>query len=135
MKHKVQKYTLTVTEEQLMLIANCVEDISRFLAGQTELWNTCMCLENYREIRDNLKDIKPLITPNLPWNGSYSWCGGGCENKRQAERIAKTYAIYREILHKITVLNKSDDDGYSVYNEPTLTCKLGGELPKIEKLV
>ena len=37
MNQKEQKYTLTVTEKQLMLIANCVEDISRFLAGQTEL--------------------------------------------------------------------------------------------------
>lgn len=135
MKHKVQKYTLTVTEEQLMLIANCVEDISRFLAGQTELWNTCRCLDSSMEVRSKLKEIKPLVTPNLPGNGSYSWCGEGCENKQQAERIAKTYAIYREILHKITVLNKSDDKGYSVYNSPTLTSELGGELPKIEKLI
>lgn len=134
MSQKEQKYTLTVTEEQLMLIANCIEDISRFLAGQTELWNACMCLENCMEIRNKLKEIKPLVTPNLSSNGSYSWCGGGCENKRQAERIAKTYTIYREILHKITVLNKSDNDRYSVYNSPTLTSELGGELPKIEKL-
>ena len=32
-----QKYTLTVTESQLRLIADCVEDISRFMGGQMEL--------------------------------------------------------------------------------------------------
>ena len=134
MKQKEQKYTLIVTEKQLMLIANCVEDISRFLAGQTELWNTCAYLENSTKIRNKLKEIKSLITPNLPENGFYSWCGGGCENKKQAEYIAKTYTIYREILYKITVLNKSDNEEYSVYNSPTLTSELGGKLPKIEKL-
>lgn len=134
MKQKEQKYTLTVTEKQLMLIANCIEDISRFLAGQTELWHTCTCLENRMEIRSKLKEIKSLVTPDLPENGFYSWCGGGCENKKQAEYIAKTYTIYREILHKITVLNKSDNEEYNVYNSPTLTSELGGKLPKIEKL-
>ena len=117
-----------------MLIANCIEDISRFLAGQTELWHTCACLENSMGIRNKLKEIKSLVTPNLSENCSYSWCGGGCENKKQAEYIAKTYTIYREILHKITVLNKSDNEDYNVYNSPTPTSQLGGELPKIEKL-
>lgn len=28
-----RKYTITLTEHQMMLIANCVEDIHRFLAG------------------------------------------------------------------------------------------------------
>ena len=134
MNQKEQKYTLTVTEKQLILIANCLEDISRFLAGQTELWNTCAYLENCTEIRSKLKEIKSLVTPNLPENGYYSWCGDGCENKKQAEYIAKTYTIYREILHKITVLNKFDNEEYNVYNSPTLTSQLGGELPKIEKL-
>ena len=77
MNQKEQRYTLTVTEKQLMLIANCIEDISRFLAGQIELWHTCACLENGMEIRNKLKEIKSLVTPNLPENGAYSWSGGG----------------------------------------------------------
>ena len=72
MNQKEQKYTLTVTEKQLMLIANCIEDISRFLVGQTELWYTCACLKNGMEIRNKLKEIKSLVTPNLPENCSYS---------------------------------------------------------------
>ena len=134
MNQKEQKYTLTVTEKQLILIANCIEDISRFLAGQTELWHTCACLENCMEIRNKLKEIESLVTPNLPENCFYSWCGDGCENQKQAEYIAKTYTIYREILHKIIVLNKSDNEDYNVYNSPTPISQLGGELPKIEKL-
>ena len=35
-----RKYTITLSEKQMMIIANCVEDIHRFLAGQTELANT-----------------------------------------------------------------------------------------------
>ena len=37
---KEKKYRITLTEHQLMLIANCVEDCHRFASGQTELANT-----------------------------------------------------------------------------------------------
>ena len=36
----MKKYRITLTEEQLRLIADCVEDCHRFACGQTELWNT-----------------------------------------------------------------------------------------------
>lgn len=42
-----QKYILTVTESQLSLIADCVEDLSRFMAGQMELWNATSRLDNF----------------------------------------------------------------------------------------
>lgn len=134
MKDTEQKYTLTVTESQLKLIANCVEDMSRFMSGQTELWNTILYLENFGDLRDKLKELHPLVTPELESNASYDWSGGGCPNKDQARFIAQSYAIYREIRHKLRVLNRKPDDGYNVYDTKTLTCKLGGELPKIEKV-
>lgn len=135
MKNTEQKYTLTVTESQLRLIADCVEDMSRFMGGQMELWNAISKLNNFIELKERLDDLHSLVTPNLPRNASYGWNGGGCPNKHQEEFIAKTYAIYREIRHRLSVLNKDpNDENYNVYDSSTLTCKLGGELPKIEKV-
>lgn len=135
MKNTEQKYTLTVTESQLRLIADCVEDMSRFMGGQMELWNATSKLNNFIELKERLDDLHSLVTPNLPRNASYGWNGGGCPNKHQEKFIAKTYAIYREIRHRLSVLNKDpNDENYNVYDSSTLTCKLGGELPKIEKV-
>lgn len=130
-----QKYTLTVTESQLRLIADCVEDMSRFMGGQMELWNATSRLDNFVELKERLNDLQSLVTPDLPRNASYGWNGGGCPNKNQEEFIAKTYAIYREIRHRLRVLTKDpDDENYNVYDSPALTCELGGELPVIEKV-
>lgn len=130
-----QKYTLTVTESQLRLIADCVEDLSRFMAGQMELWNATSILDNFVELKERLNDLQSLVTPDVPRNASYGWNGGGCPNKNQEEFIAKTYAIYREIRHRLRALTKDpDDENYNVYDSPSLTCELGGELPKIEKV-
>ena len=135
MKNDEQKYTLTVTESQLRLIADCVEDMSRFMGGQMELWNATSRLDNFVELKERLNDLHSLVTPDLPRNASYGWNGGGCPNKNQEEFIAKTYAIYREIRHRLRALNKDlNDENYNVYDSPSLTCELGGELPKIEKV-
>lgn len=135
MKNDEQKYTLTVTESQLRLIADCVEDMSRFMGGQMELCNTTSRLDNFIELKERLNDLHSLVTPDLPRNASYGWNGGRCPNKNQEEFIAKTYAIYREIRHKLRVLNKDpNDENYNVYDSPSLICELGGELPKIEKV-
>ena len=40
----MKKYRITLTEEQLRLIADCAEDCHRFACGQTELWNTTLQL-------------------------------------------------------------------------------------------
>lgn len=136
MKNDEQKYTLTVTESQLRLIADCVEDMSRFMAGQMELWNATSRLDNFVELKERLNDLQSLVTPDLPRNASYGWDGGGCPNKNQEEFIAKTYAIYREIRHRMRELNRKpvEEYDYCVYDSSTLTCELGGELPKIEKV-
>lgn len=135
MKNDEQKYTLTVTESQLRLIADCVEDMSRFMAGQMELWNATSRLDNFVELKERLNDLQSLVTPDLSRNTSYGWNGGECPNKEQEKFIAKTYAIYREIRHRLRALTKDpDDENYNVYDSPTLTCELGGELPKIEKV-
>lgn len=127
---KEPRYTLELSESQLLLIAQCVEDCHRFLAGQTELQNTVSCLDSYRELTDKLKDIKPLVTPELQRNESYGWSGGECPNGYQRQRIAETYYLYREIVHQLTIANRLDN----VYSSETLRCKDSGEPIKIIEL-
>lgn len=127
----MSKYQIELNEEQLRLIAHCVEDIHRFMAGQTELSNCTPCLEKYEELRDKLEELQPLVTPNLTRNASYGWSGGDCPNKYQRKIIAKTYPIYREIYHFLAVKN---NNGFSVYNSDTLTCPEGGEPIKIKEI-
>ena len=134
-KKQEQKYRLTVTEHQLRLIAACVEDLHRFMGGQMEMSHTVSMLDNWKEIEDKLRELHPLVVPNLPFNACYGWSGGSCTNDWQRKFLAETYCIYREIIHRLTVENHKDEDGFwNVYLGETLTCEEGGELPKIEKL-
>lgn len=127
----MSKYQIELNEEQLYLIAQCVEDIHRFMAGQTELSNCTLSLEKCGDLRDKLRELQPLVTPGLPHNASYGWSGSACPNKYQRKIIAKTYPIYREIYHFFAV---KDSNGYNVYNSDTLTCPEGGELIKIKEI-
>ena len=124
----MKKYRITLTKEQLMLIANCVEDCHRFACGETELWNTTSAfnIKERKELKDWLQCLQPLVTPELSRGASYGWNGIGCKDELQRKFIAKTYAIYREILHKVV--------NNGVYKYPTLTCEEGGELPIIEEV-
>ena len=61
----MKKFQITVNEHQLRLMSDCIEDCSRFLGGQTELWHTISQLDNYLELRDKLEGIQPLVTPEL----------------------------------------------------------------------
>lgn len=130
MKH--HKYTLEVTEEQLYIIADCVEDLHRFAAGQTEMWQTAYLYDN-RELIKRLKELKPLVTPHLSPNADYSWNGGDCPNKRQREFIAMTYGIYREIRHALAV--EKQNGTRHVYLGPTLTCEDNVPLPIIKRIL
>ena len=124
----MKKYQVILTEEQLMLIEQCVEDCHRFACGQTELWNTTsrFNIKNQAELRNQLQKLQPLVTPELEYRASYDWAGNGCKDKHQKRFIVKTYAIYREILHKII------NDG--IYKCSTLTCDESGQVPIIEAI-
>lgn len=128
---KQHKYTLEVTEEQLRIIADCVEDLHRFAAGQTDMWQTAY-LYNNRELIKRLRELKPLVTPQLEWNASYPWNGGGCPNELQRKFIAMTYGIYREIRHALAVENQNGT--WNTYLSPTLTCEDSVPLPIIKKI-
>ena len=136
MKEKKQiKWRIELTEHQLRLIANCVEDCHMFIGGQMELSNSTVCLERYFEIREELEKLKPLVTPRLGRGASYGWNGGSCPNEDQRKFLAETYYLYREIRHKITLDEaKYEDMSWNVYLGDTLTCKDSGETIKVERI-
>lgn len=121
---KTKKYQITLTEEQLMLMAHCVEDCSRFAAGQTELYNVLRSIDMYDlSLRKKLQDLQPLITPGLGRGASYDWSGSGCPNEEQRKFIARSYHLYREIYHQHNLAEGIDN----VYTSETLRCKDSGE--------
>ena len=132
---KEKKWRIELTEHQLRLIANCVEDCHRFIAGQTELFNSTVFLEHYSELRDELSKLQPLVTPFISRNASYGWSGGSCPDKHQRKFIAETYYLYREIYHQLTLeAAKHKDMGWNVYLGETLTCKESGEPIRVERI-
>ena len=132
---KEKKWRIELTEHQLRLMAQCIEDCHRFISGQTELFNSTVFLEHYSELRDELSKLQPLVTPFISRNASYGWSGGSCPDKYQRKFIAETYYLYREIYHQLTLeAAKHKDMGYNVYLGETLTCSESGEPIKVERV-
>ena len=132
---KQKKWRIELTEHQLRLIANCVEDCHRFIAGQMELSNSTACLKHYRELSEELGKLKPLVTPLLGRGASYGWNGGSCPDENQRKFIAETYYLYREIYHQMTVdVAKHKYMDWNVYFSETLTCCESGEPIKVERI-
>ena len=125
-----KKYQITLNEHQLRLVANCIEDCSRFLCGQTELWHTTSQTESYLTLKDKLRDIQLFVTPWLDKGESYSWSGGDCPDEWQRKRIAETYYLYRTMLYAL----HKDDKEWNVYTSPALRCKDSGEEIKIKEV-
>lgn len=127
---KNKRYKIEVSEDQLRMIINCVEDCHRFIGGQMELQHTTDCLNNWNEVQEELKKLHPLVAPNLPYNGSYGWNGGSCPNKNQKEFLQASYYLYRELLHQWTLMQ--DTFKWNVYRCSTLRCEGSGEKIKLE---
>lgn len=125
-----KKFQITVNEHQLQLIADCLEDISRFMSGQMELWHATINLNTYRQLVDKLEELKPLVTPNLEQNASYGWTGGDCPNERQKKLIAETYYLYRTMLYHL----HKNDEHWNVYTSPALRCADSGEEIEIKEV-
>lgn len=67
-----------MNEHQFVLMINCIEDISRFMAGQTELFHTILNLPNYLEVKDKMgktyhRDY-PYITRNCYFEHKHIYC-------------------------------------------------------------
>ena len=134
-KCKENKWRIELTERQLRLIANCVEDCHRFIGGQMELSNSTSCLEHHYELSEELDKLQPLVTPRLGHGASYGWSGGSCPNDNQRRFLAETYYLYREIYHQLTLEAAMHKDmGWNVYLGETLTCNESGEPIKVERI-
>lgn len=131
---KDNKWRIELTEHQLRLIANCVEDCHRFIGGQMELSNSTACIiKHYRELSEELGKLQQLVTPNLGRGAAYGWDGGSCPDDNQRKFLAETYYIYREIYHKLTIEEATRNDiGWNVYLGETLTCNESGEPIRVE---
>ena len=132
---KEKKWRIELTEHQLRLIANCVEDCHRFIAGQTELRNSTVCLKHFHDLTEELGKLQPLVTPLLEHGDSYDWSGSPCPDERQRKFIAETYYLYHEIYHQLILdLSKHKDMWCNVYIDETLTCDESGEPIKVERI-
>ena len=127
----MKKYRIELTEEQMRLISNCLEDVSRFASGQWEMRYTIEemlrglefdeAMKRREEVEALLNKVKRILLPNLADNQSKSYNG--------SDFIGNTYQIYRTILHCIAVENNWDN----VYSSPALESGTMGTV-KIEKL-
>lgn len=110
-KSKMKKYKIELSEAQMRLIANCLEDVSRFASGQWKLQNTIEEMlqelpfeEQMRrrdEVEELLKQVKRILLPDFPDNASKSYNG--------SEFIGNTYQIYRTILYRLAIDNNWDN--------------------------
>ena len=133
--NKDRKWQITLTEEQMCLMINALEDWHRFICGQCGLFNATSYIEPSRamhEAREILDmQVKPLMFPELTYGQNYSWNGGHADpylNKAQA----MSYLLYREMLHRLTLANNPKD--WNIYKSETLTCSEQGPMIKVELL-
>lgn len=114
----MKKYILELSEEQLLLVARCLEDVSRFASGQWEMRHTLegmlkhldfdVMLERRKEAEMYLKLAKRALLPEVPDNGGLSYNG--------SDFIGNTYQIYRSIYYCLAMEN----DWNNVYSSPSL---------------
>ena len=132
----MKKYTITLTEEQLRLVADSMEDYHRFLAGECRMEHATQYVKPASDmhlVRAEMERIVHLfITPDLPQGSSYDWAGSHCPNEHQRKAIAMSYMIYREILHHFAMQRPKDT--WNCLQDPTLTCEEQGPLIKIEEV-
>lgn len=129
---KQKKYTIELTDFQMLLIAHCLEDISRFAAGECHLRFTLGEVlrglppdENIRrveQVKILLDNAKRVLFPDLGANANMGYDGNAF--------IGNTYQIYRTIFHRLAI----DNDWHNVYSSDPLPSGNMGTI-KIEKNV
>jgi hypothetical protein len=114
----MKKYKIELSEEQMSIVAQCLEDVSRFASGQWEMQNTIEAIvkglphEEQISRRDRaeyyLRMAKKMLLPELGNNSSKGYNG--------TEFIGNTYQIYRTILHQFA----KDKNWNNVYSSSAL---------------
>jgi len=127
----MKKYKIELSEDQMRLVSNCLEDVSRFASGQWELRYTIEemlrglpfeeAMRRRDEVEELLKQVKRTLLPDLTDNASKGYNG--------SEFIGNTYQIYRTILHQLAV----DNNWNNVYSSPALQSGNMGSI-KVEQM-
>ena len=130
-KDATKRWSIECNEDQLRLIANFVEDITRFECGQPQMMN---CLHNFNNGNKAgefmLQHITPMLSPELMPAASYGWNGGNSPNQHQRSDIAKGYCVYKSILSALAQEYNWDN----VHSGTPLTCEEGGPLMKVRPI-
>lgn len=79
-KDNQRRWRIELTEEQLRVAIEAIEDWHRFISGQCEMDYATSYIDNsnnMHKVRDILRNqVKPLMFPELDRAASYGWCGG-----------------------------------------------------------
>ena len=107
----MKKYTIELSEEQMRLVSNCLEDISRFASGQLELRYTIeemlkgLTFEERMSRRNEaeklLEQLKRILLPEESKHSSKGYDG--------TEFIGNIYQIYRTMLYQLAIDNNWDN--------------------------
>lgn len=113
-----KRYTIELSEEQMRLIADCMEDVSRFASGQWQLRRTIEgmlkdlpfeeWLKRKDEAEELLRQAKRVLLPDFADNQSFGY--------NSTEFIGNCYQISRTIMHRLAI----DNDWNNVYSSPAL---------------
>ena len=125
-----KKYIIELSEDQMRLIADCMEDVSRFASGQWQLRHTVeemlrgLPFDEQMKRRDEteelLRQAKRVLLPDFVDNESYGY--------NSTEFIGNCYQVYRTILYQLAM----DNDWNNVYSYPSLPSGTLGTI-KIKK--
>jgi hypothetical protein len=126
-----KRYTIELSEEQMRLISDCMDDVSRFAAGQWQLRSTIeemlrgLPFDEQMKRRDEaeelLRQAKRVLLPDFIDNESFGY--------NSTEFIGNTYQITRTILYQLA----KDNDWDNVYSSPALASGTLGTI-KIEQI-
>ncbi len=133
----MKRYTIELTEAELMLIANCVEDIHRYAAGEADLLYTHDAVAGHCSTRKILKEWfkniqQSLLNPELSTGQCYDYAGNGAPTEQQRKFIADTYQLYRTLRYFKQKASGAKSI-VNVYNEPALPVA-GCTQPKLIKV-
>jgi len=113
-----KRYTIELSEEQMRLIADCMDDVSRFASGQWQLRTTLNemlqglpfeeWIERRNEAEELLRQAKRVLLPDFADNQSFGY--------NSTEFIGNCYQISRTILYQLA----KDNDWDNVYSSPAL---------------
>ena len=126
-----KRYTIELSEEQMRLISDCMDDVSRFAAGQWQLRSTIEemlrglpfdeQMKRRNEAEELLRQAKRVLLPDFVDNQSFGY--------NSTEFIGNTYQITRTILYQLA----KDNDWDNVYSSPALASGTLGTI-KIEQV-